>query len=295
MKLCRVLLGFGAFFVATAAAPAAGQATATGSMTVNGITVPLRHVVAVAAPGTFDQDKNDLVIVLSDVPIQASAVLKRSPLTEQWMTGKMTAILITIQPSDMQVISGNLYAAVLAKSGSQITGNGLGEFSPTKVTADHIAGRMSLKNFKSGNINLSYDATFSAPIEGGRIALGTENSPKRAQNAEAGNIGATIAGAPLPADGGEPGKAYLAYVQAIQSGSVEAIKKYLPKSERAMLDGPGMKEGLAMLKDFTPKDAKVTGGVSDGKKAALTVTSSNGKKTVQMVYEADGWKFVGDN
>ncbi len=276
-------------------ARAAAPASVKGSMTVNGTTVQLHHVVALAEEDPFHSEKKDLVIVLSDVPVSTSDIVKKN-ITGIWMTGKLNAIRVEVQPWSKQAIGGNLWAAVLAKKGTQITGSGMGDFTATKLTADHVTGHLSTKDYGMSDVKLSYDATFDAPIEEGRIDLKApapekqKNSDKTTKTQPVKMVG----GKPLPAGGGDPGAAYIAYTKAIQAGVSATILKSLPKADRDSLAGADPKEAFSILKDFTPKDAKVTGGTSNGTNAELAVTSSLGKGTVTMVREADGWKYVKD-
>jgi len=281
------------FMSALTAAHAAGPAAVTGSMTVNGTTVQLHYVVALASADPFHSTKNDLIIVLSDVPIATSDILKKN-ITAIWMTGKLNAIRVEVQPWDKQVIGGNLWAASLAKKGTQITGSGMGDFTATKLTADHVTGHLSTKDYGMSDALLSYDATFDAPIEEGRIDLTAPEPEKEGGKAVDSHPAGIAGGKPLPAGGGEAGAAYLSYTKAVQSGVPAAILKYLPKADRDALAGADTTGAFSMLKDFTPKEAKVRGGKSNGTNAELTVTSSLGNGTVTMVHEADGWKFVTD-
>jgi hypothetical protein len=282
------------FMSAITAAHAAGPATVTGSMTVNGATVQLHYVVALAETNPFHSTKKDLVIVLSDVPVATSDIVKKN-MTAIWMTGKLNAIRIEVQPWDKQVIGGNLWAAVLATKGTQITGSGMGDFTATKLTADHVTGHLSTKDYGMSDALLSYDATFDAPIDEGRIDLQAPEPEKESDSGKgASHTVKIVGGKPLPAGGGDAGAAYLSYTKGVQSGVAAAILKYLPKADRDALAGADTSIAFSMLKDFTPKDAKVTGGQSNGTNAALTITSSLGDGTVTMLHEADGWKYVND-
>ncbi|HEV8435247.1 MAG TPA: hypothetical protein VGR95_17695 [Thermoanaerobaculia bacterium] len=276
-------------------ADAADRGTVTGSMTVNGTTVQLHHVVALADANPFHSTRKDLVIFLSDVPVSTSDIVKKN-ISAIWMTGKLNAIRVEVQPWDKQAIGGNLWAAVLAAKGTQITGSGMGDFTATKLTADHVTGHLSTKDYGMSDALLSYDATFDAPIEEGRIDL---LAPEPEKEGDSGNgvtshPAAMVGGKPLPAGGGDAGAAYLSYTKAVQSGAPAAIMKYLPKADRDALAGGDTTAAFSILKDFTPKDAKVAGGKSNGTNAELTVTSSLGNGVVTMVHEADGWKYVND-
>lgn len=78
-------------------------------------------------------------------------------------------------------------------------------------------------------------------------------------------------GTPLPADGGAPGLALLAYVQAIHSGDFDAMVAHAPaaKAERyRKAQAAGETEKLLNLaRKFTPKEIAITGGRQDGTQA----------------------------
>lgn len=68
----------------------------------------------------------------------------------------------------------------------------------------------------------------------------------------------------LPADGGEPGAALMAQMDAIASGDRDAILRTLTQDQREMFDQLSAEEqeqALADSADFAPKKVKVTGGV----------------------------------
>jgi hypothetical protein len=83
----------------------------------------------------------------------------------------------------------------------------------------------------------------------------------------------------LPADGGEPGKAYMAYTKAFASGDVAALKKMVVAERAKQLDDPQMKEMLPMMQALQPKDIKITGGTMTSKDATL---KAEGKAEAQV-------------
>ena len=103
---------------------------------------------------------------------------------------------------------------------------------------------------------------------------------------------------PLPADGGDPGKSYLALVKGIQSSDWQSVRVRMPKDEvREKPSASDIKmiiEGLALN---YPKTAKVVGGVVKGDRANIEIRGidHDGKKikgTVAMS-KADGqWRVL---
>jgi hypothetical protein len=92
-------------------------------------------------------------------------------------------------------------------------------------------------------------------------------------------------GDPLPEGGGEPGKAFVAWCEAVHAGDVDRIKALLPAEQAAMLDDEEMKksflEDLAFMQMMTPTEVEVVGGSSDGKTAILQVMGKMEGETAQ--------------
>jgi hypothetical protein len=90
-----------ASLVATALSATDGRAdpadgTASGSLTVNGKTVPVAYAYARSVPGFFDKNTMDTQVIVSDVPLDATALsddFARSDLAE---AGKLHAFEIII-------------------------------------------------------------------------------------------------------------------------------------------------------------------------------------------------------
>jgi hypothetical protein len=99
----------------------------------------------------------------------------------------------------------------------------------------------------------------------------------------------------LPADGGEPGKAYMAYTKVLAAGDIENLKKAVTTVRAKELDDPQMKEMLPMIQALQPKELKILGGTMTSKDATLNVegkgegdTKQTG--TIHMVLENKVWK-----
>jgi hypothetical protein len=100
----------------------------------------------------------------------------------------------------------------------------------------------------------------------------------------------------LPADGGEPGKAYMAYSKAFAAGDVASLKKMVSADRAKQLDDPQMKEMLPMMQALQPKDIKITGGTMTSKEATLNAErkaeGAKDKQTgeIHMILEDKVWK-----
>lgn len=109
--------------------------------------------------------------------------------------------------------------------------------------------------------------------------------------------GGALAGDALPADGGEPGKAYRAYVAAVGKNDLNAVAALLASGDDTedFSDAPAAKAIFDMFKKFELKDARVTGGLMRGDHAALSVegTSHDNDKMrgrVLLVRDGGAWK-----
>jgi hypothetical protein len=101
----------------------------------------------------------------------------------------------------------------------------------------------------------------------------------------------------LPPGGGEPGKTYVAMVQAIHKGDLDAVQKTLAGGQPVTPEmARQMKEMLPMLQAMTPKDVEVLGGLSGGDKAVLDVEAvamgAKQKGTVEMTRSGGAWRQV---
>jgi hypothetical protein len=109
--------------------------------------------------------------------------------------------------------------------------------------------------------------------------------------------GGALAGDLLPADGGEPGKIYRAYVAAVGKNDLNAVAALLASGDDTgdFSDASAARAIFDMFKKFELKDAGITGGLQRGDHAALDVegTSHDNDRMrgrVLMHREGDTWK-----
>jgi hypothetical protein len=107
-----------------------------------------------------------------------------------------------------------------------------------------------------------------------------------------------LPGQPLPADGGEPGKAYLALNKAMLAGDLDGLAKLLPPDRAAEMQaarGTAEFEGmLAFIQAMTPKNVRIKGGRIDGNNAWIEFDAEEGDAlrsgTAEMVKEDGRWR-----
>jgi len=113
--------------------------------------------------------------------------------------------------------------------------------------------------------------------------------------------GAVDLGEALPAGGGDAGKAYLAYLKAMEKGDVDAVARHMVKERADQLlagrNDPQFKKMFAFIQGMTLKNPKYVKGNSKGDSATLEysgVDSDGGPVTsiVSMQREGGAWKLA---
>jgi hypothetical protein len=107
-----------------------------------------------------------------------------------------------------------------------------------------------------------------------------------------------LTGEPLPADGGDPGKAYRSFVTAVAKNDVKGTVATLARvqqDDEGLSDSAGAKAVFDMFRQFELKDARIVGGLTRGDRAVLDVegtSHSNDKMRgrVLLVREGGAWK-----
>jgi hypothetical protein len=252
-------------------------ATSTGKLTVNGKTANLTHAYAAKRKDPFDKSKTVTYLVFADQEVPAAALFDMGDMM-MWADKAHPQILTVTVDADGQVISTSVESPNLVKMG-QISGVGKQQLELTANDAKHVVGRFYLpKEEEFFDNHYSYDVRFDAPYVDAPKEPGVES----------------LKGAKLPAGGGEPGKAYLAYTKTIAAGDVKALKKAVASEHAKDFDDPDFAKMFPLVQAMQAKNIKVTGGAVDGDKATLIVTGKDGDATsngtVEMVREGGAWK-----
>src|ERR1700690_3504629 len=82
--------------VAAVAPRAAAEGKADGKLTVNGKSTEMKYAYASAGPGFFDKTKEDVTVIVSDVPLDAKALEDQFERIHMADAGKLHAFEITI-------------------------------------------------------------------------------------------------------------------------------------------------------------------------------------------------------
>ncbi len=249
---CSLVLGL------PAAGIAAQDASVSGTLTANGETVSLPYVYAYALEeGFYEDDDPAWALLFVENPIEERDV------DEHIWDSAFVEIRITKTAEFGDEPTLQAYAQSLrfsADQGGNISGGTYPEVELESTGPERFAGRVYLPEAQTiFDDTFQYDFTFSAP-------LSDPNAP---------------IGEPLPADGGEPGTAYIAWVNAIHSGDVEQLKALVPADVAEQLDSPEAKEEIEMMRSMTPTAQKILGGSSDGETALLQVEGTMEGETVR--------------
>jgi hypothetical protein len=107
-------------------------------------------------------------------------------------------------------------------------------------------------------------------------------------------------GTPLPAGGGEPAKAYHAYLAAMDKGDIDTLLKTMSHERAEQIaahrNDPDFKKMFAFIQDDRLRAPKIGKGSTKGDLATFEVSGKNGDGqastgTVTMVREGGAWKL----
>jgi hypothetical protein len=248
-----------ALIAALAAAPcAAARPAASGTVTADGTTWQVADAVATAEDG-------DVEIWFSKLEFDRAAWADDGKFesfdTYDFKGGEDgPALRIDVDEED------NSYGGHTYRSSASSSSGGFSSELETGVTITardekHVAGTVK---FDDG-AGLAADIAFDLPI--------TATGPL------------ARAGTPLPADGGAPGKALRAMVEATHAGDLDAMIALSHPDKRQGIEqaraAGEADEMLKMAQLFTPKISRITGGSTDGDQAWIDFEGTEEGATVK--------------
>ncbi len=253
----------------------AAEGTAKGTLTVNGKTTDVKYAYASAGPGFFDKTKEDVTVIVSDVPLDAKALEDQFERMKMADAGKLHAFEITFD-ADANPIS------------TSFRHNGFTKASPSGMSSEDVFekktfdGKTIEGRYKSAKTHEFFGSTYSFDVAF-KADITRKAKPVPPTAAE------TAAARKSP-----QAKVYADFLRAVQKEDLGAMRKLMTKEQAKNLDGPDAKQMVKMVKMMSATDIKVLKVDEKGDTAELTVSGKqdgneqNG--VVHMVKEGGAWK-----
>jgi len=238
-------------FSMTSPQAAADTAKVSGVLTANGAAVELPYVYAWPEKEGF-YDVNDPTWNVLFVSRELGA---REIGEHIWDAAWVhIGITETAEFTDRPTIQVYMQSIKLSlDSGGNISGGTYPEISLDAADAERIVGRVwhkETQEFLDDAYN--YDFTFTALIQDPDAPIGS----------------------PLPAGGGEPGRAYLRWIEVVHSGDLDALRNIVPPEMAVELDSASpaeAQEQIEFMREMTPTEVRVLSGSTDGEIALLEI------------------------
>ncbi|HEY3350489.1 MAG TPA: hypothetical protein VGM13_12000 [Thermoanaerobaculia bacterium] len=272
----RTLLAlFAALGLLVSPAALAADGKAEGTITVNGKTTKLSYAYARAVKGFFDATREDVEVILTDVPLEAKALEDQFERIHMADAGKLHAFEITIGAAGQPVSTAFRDNGFRKASPSGLSSADV--FTKKVFDGKTVEGRYkSAKESEFFGETYSFDVSFKADIT---------HAPK---------IVPPTAAETASAQKTPQAAVYADFLRALQKEDLPALRKLFTKEQAKNLDDPEAKKMVGMVRMMSPTGIKVLKVVETGDKADLVVTgkqdggAANG--VVHMVKEGGAWK-----
>jgi hypothetical protein len=273
LLLAGFVLAAGAAAMAPRAIAADGKAE--GTITVNGKTTKLSFAYARAVKGFFDKTKEDVEVVLSDVPLEAKALEDQFERMHMAEAGKLHAFEITLNAEGTPISTAFHHNGFKGPSPSGLSSEDV--FTKKTFDGKTVEGRYkSAKQREFFGNTYAFDVAFKADIT-------RKAKPVPPTAAE------TAAAQKSP-----QAKVYADYLRAVQKEDLGALRKLFTKEQAKNLDDPDAKQMVKMVKKMSATDIQVLKVVEKGDTADLTVSGKQDGNVqngvVHMVKESGAWK-----
>ncbi len=252
---------------------AAEPVTGSGEFTSRGFTMPVGSSIAYRGKSLLDKEDVVIVVISNGYfdPKWTGGYFDRTRMIEKrWITDRNAVVYLEFKPDG--AYKAHHFHFKSGNNCGYCAGN-LGVASTVKIANGRVAGTLRIKD----NEKVA-DVKIDTPI------LSDDHGPA------------------LPAGGGEPGKAYMAYHEALAGGQPAKIRPTLSKENGKDLD-EAVKRGRAadMVGQFTEehptKSVKILRGWSKGDTAVLLWEGEKGqiKLTGEAVLVREGGRWVVDD
>ena len=264
-----------AFGLLAAPAVSAAGGTAEGTITVNGKTTKLSHAYARAVPGFFDKTKEDVVVILTDVPLEAKALEDEFERIHLADAGKLHAFEITLDAEGKPI-------------STSFRDNGFKKASPSGLSSADV---FTKKVFDGKTVEGSYKSAKVSEFFGETYAFDVSF---RADVTRAAKVVPPTAAETAAAQKTPQAAVYAALPEGHPEGGLPALKKLFSKEQAKNLDDPDAKKMVGMVKMMSATDIKVLKVVETGDTSDLTVAGKQDGNAVNgvvhMVKEGGSWK-----
>ena len=259
------------------------EGTASGTFTLDGKSAKLGHVHAMAQPNTFEKDKTDIAVLITERPLQDSALSDVEDLIDAAQDIKESSwVFFKIDESGKPIFE-MIYQPVLGENRLMMSGFTHAEFLGQASGKGRIEGTFRTKKAEEF-VGHAYelDVTFKALVVQAK-------RPEPLPDAKSGKT--------LPPDGGEPGEAYMAYHAALMKKDVAEFRKFAPETVKGKkLTDKELQEGMEFMGLMTPPKPMVEKGFisTQGERAVLYITGmvENEKNygTIEMIKSGGKWR-----
>jgi len=262
--------------VGIAVAPrAAADGKAGGTLTVNGRSTEMKYAYASAGPGFFDKTKEDVTVIVSDVPLDGKALEDEFERIHMADAGRLHAFEITLDADGKPISTSFRHNGFTKASPSGLSSEDV--FEKKTFDGKTVEGRYrSAKPHEFFGNTYSFDVSFRADI-------GRKAKPVPPTASE------TAAARKSP-----QAKVYADFLAAVQKEDLGAMKKLMSKEQAKHLDDPDAKKMVKMVKMMSATDIKVLKLAEKGDTAELTVSGKQDGNVqngvVHMVREGGAWK-----
>lgn len=257
-------------------APPAGKAS--GSITIDGKSMPVAHAYAWAQPNTFDKQKTDVVVLITEKPVPAEAFAGVDGLLA--VGRRIQGFVLYAIGEDGSLTREVIDHPALAGEWIQMSGATRSSFTKKSLSTTRVEGA-----FQTDGVEKVLGHTYQSTIE---VTADVTPAPRPEPLPDA------RTGKPLPAGGGEPGKAYLALHRAIAKQDVAAVLNLMRKAARTPKDEADLKEGIEFMAAMQPENPGIVNGFVAGDRAVLYVVGVEDKEkqygTIEMVREEGVWR-----
>ena len=256
---------------------------ASGTLTINGKSIPLVYAYAMSQPHTFEAAKNDIAVLLTEKPLPKGALRGIGDLRDATRNHQGYAYF-KINSAGKPIYELIDHPATREGKYGQIQMSGFTHagFTLKRLGKDRVEGTFATEK-PEDFVTYKYEirADFSAPVLKAKL-------PEPLPSAKNGKK--------LPANGGDPGKAYQAHRKAIRDKDIATLRRTAPDPRMKEMSDSDLEKAIDFMNTISPATPKVTRGYVKGKRAVLYVEGVvDGEKqygTVEMAAKGKAWYVV---